>query len=65
MKLSTVYLCVNDMVKSLNFYRFLLQNEPLYGNNDRWAVFDECPYANERPGRASVKFFKKALTTKA
>ena len=40
MKLSTVYLCVNDMETSLNFYRLLLQKEPLYCNDDRWAAFD-------------------------
>jgi len=28
------------MEKSLNFYRLLLQKEPLYCNDDRWIAFD-------------------------
>lgn len=40
MKLSTTYICVNNMEKSLNFYKQLLQQEPLYANDDRWVTFD-------------------------
>ena len=28
------------MEKSLNFYKLLLQKEPLYCNDDRWIAFD-------------------------
>lgn len=41
MKLATTYICVSDMQKSLNFYKALLQKEPLYSNDDRWVTF-EC-----------------------
>lgn len=40
MKLGTTYICVNDIEKSLKFYKSLLQKEPLYCNDDRWIVFD-------------------------
>lgn len=40
MKLGTTYICVNDIEKSLNFYKLLLQIEPLYYNDDRWIAFD-------------------------
>lgn len=40
MKLGTTYICVEDMKKSLNFYRAILQQEPLYCNDDRWIAFD-------------------------
>lgn len=40
MRLGTTYICVEDMEKSLNFYRMLLQKEPLYCNDDRWIAFD-------------------------
>lgn len=40
MKLGTTYICVNDIEKSLRFYRLLLQKEPLYCNDDRWIAFD-------------------------
>ena len=40
MKLGTTYICVEDMEKSLNFYKLLLQKEPLYCNDDRWIAFD-------------------------
>lgn len=40
MKLNTTYICVNDLEKSLNFYKLLLQKEPLYCNDDRWVAFD-------------------------
>ena len=39
MKLGTTYICVEDIEKSLNFYRALLQQEPLYCNDDRWISF--------------------------
>lgn len=41
MKLGTTYICVSNMQKSLNFYKALLQKEPLYFNDDRWITF-EC-----------------------
>lgn len=40
MRLGTTYICVEDIEKSLNFYKLLLQKEPLYCNDDRWIVFD-------------------------
>lgn len=39
MKLATTYICVNDMSKSLEFYKSLLQQEPLFANEDRWITF--------------------------
>lgn len=39
MKLCTVYIMVNDIEKSVDFYRKLLQEEPLYSNDDRWVQF--------------------------
>ena len=40
MKLSTTYICVKDMKKSMNFYELLLQTKPIYANDDRWVTFD-------------------------
>lgn len=40
MKLGVTYICVEDMEKSLLFYKMILQQEPLYCNDDRWIVFD-------------------------
>lgn len=40
MNLGTTYICVDDMQKSLAFYKALLQKEPLYANEDRWITFD-------------------------
>ena len=40
MKLETTYICVNDMEKSINFYRSLLQQDPIYMNEKRWVTFD-------------------------
>lgn len=40
MKLGITYICVNDIEKSLKFYKLLLQKEPLYCNDDRWIAFD-------------------------
>ncbi len=39
MKLCTVYIMVNDIEKSVDFYKQLLQEEPLYSNDDRWVQF--------------------------
>lgn len=39
MKLSTIYVIVRDIEKSTDFYRKLLQEEPLYHNDDRWVQF--------------------------
>ncbi len=39
MKLSTVYIITNDIEKSVDFYRRLLQEEPLYANGNRWVQF--------------------------
>lgn len=39
MKLSTIYVIVKDIEKSTEFYRKLLQEEPLYNNDDRWVQF--------------------------
>lgn len=36
MKLGTTYICVDDMEKSLYFYRNFLRQDPLYCNDDRW-----------------------------
>lgn len=40
MKLGVTYICVEDMEKSLDFYTSVLQQKPLYCNDDRWIVFD-------------------------
>ena len=40
MKLGVTYICVEDMEKSLHFYTSVLQQTPLYCNDDRWIVFD-------------------------
>ena len=40
MKLGTTYIRVEDMEKSLKFYKALLQQEPLYCNDNRWIAFD-------------------------
>ena len=40
MRLGTTYISVNDFAKSLAFYQLLLEQEPLYCNDDRWATFD-------------------------
>lgn len=40
MRLATTYICVENMEKSLVFYKSLLQKEPLYVNEDRWITFD-------------------------
>ncbi|WP_027090375.1 VOC family protein [Thomasclavelia saccharogumia] len=40
MRLGTTYICVKDIEKSLAFYKSLLNQEPLYCNDDRWITFD-------------------------
>lgn len=40
MKLGTTYICVKNMQNSLNFYKKILQREPLFANEDRWITFD-------------------------
>lgn len=40
MKLTTTYIYAKDIQKSLDFYKKLLQKEPLYSNEDRWITFD-------------------------
>ena len=39
MVLGTAYIFVNDFKKSLEFYSKLLQENPLYANDDRWVQF--------------------------
>ena len=39
MVLGTTYIFVNDIEKSLAFYRILLQEAPLMQNDDRWVQF--------------------------
>ncbi len=39
MTLGTMYIFVSDIEKSVNFYRQLLQEEPLKANDDRWVQF--------------------------
>ena len=39
MTLGTMYIFVGNLDKSIEFYRLLLQEEPLYANDDRWVQF--------------------------
>lgn len=39
MVLGTTYIFVSDIKKSVDFYRKLLQEEPLKANDDRWVQF--------------------------
>jgi lactoylglutathione lyase len=39
MILGTMYIFVSDIGKSVRFYKELLQEEPLYANDDRWVQF--------------------------
>ena len=39
MTLGTMYIFVGDLGKSIEFYSLLLQEEPLYANDDRWVQF--------------------------
>lgn len=59
MKLGTTYICVNDIEKSLNFYKLLLQIEPLYYNDDRWIAFD----CGNQIALYNKKYDEKLLTT--
>lgn len=39
MTLGTMYIIVDNIEKSVEFYRLLLQEEPLHSNDDRWVQF--------------------------
>ena len=39
MVLGTTYIYANDIKKSIAFYTVLLQEDPLYQNDDRWVQF--------------------------
>ncbi|MDE5884226.1 MAG: hypothetical protein K2H29_03995 [Oscillospiraceae bacterium] len=39
MKLSTMYIIVSNIEKSIEFYKLLFQEEPLYTNDNRWVQF--------------------------
>lgn len=39
MTLGTTYIFVSDIKKSVEFYSKLLQEEPIYANDDRWVQF--------------------------
>lgn len=39
MVLGTTYILVSDIKKSIDFYRKLLEEEPLKANDDRWVQF--------------------------
>ena len=39
MTLGTMYISVGNLEKSIDFYKLLLQEEPLYTNDDRWVQF--------------------------
>ena len=39
MTLGTIYIFVGNLEKSVEFYKLLLQEEPLYTNDDRWVQF--------------------------
>ena len=53
MVLGTMYIFVSDMEKSMRFYRELLQEEPLYANDDRWVQFSN-----------KIAFYNKSYDTK-
>lgn len=38
-RLGTTYICVKNMEKSINFYKILLQQDPIYMNEERWVTF--------------------------
>ena len=38
-RLGTTYICVKNMEKSINFYKLLLQQDPIYMNEERWVTF--------------------------
>jgi len=39
MKLGTIYIITNDIEKSIDFYSKLLQEAPIYRNENRWVQF--------------------------
>ena len=39
MKLGTIYIIANDIEKSIDFYSKLLQEAPIYRNENRWVQF--------------------------
>lgn len=39
MTLGTMYIIADNIENSVEFYRLLLQEEPLYSNDDRWVQF--------------------------
>lgn len=39
MRLGTTYICVEDIDKSLEFYRLFFGEEPAYANDNRWITF--------------------------
>ena len=38
-RLGTTYICVKNMEKSINFYKLLVQQDPIYMNEERWVTF--------------------------
>ena len=38
-RLGSTYICVKNMEKSINFYKLLLQQDPIYMNEERWVTF--------------------------
>lgn len=40
MTLGTIYIIVNDISRSMDFYKILLQEKPIYQNDDRWVQFN-------------------------
>ncbi len=39
MRIGTIYIITNDIEKSIDFYTKLLQQEPIYRNENRWVQF--------------------------
>ena len=37
-RLGTTYICVKNMEKSINFYKLLLQQDPIYMNERRMVI---------------------------
>lgn len=63
MKLCTIYIMVNDIEKSVDFYKQLLQEEPLYNNDNRWvqfsnyiALYNYCYDKKIIEGKSSINF---------
>lgn len=53
MRLDTTYIFVKDINKSADFYSKLLQEQPLYANDDRWVQFSN-----------KIALYNKAYDTK-